>query len=60
MEHGGPKNKSQQDRIRQKVGAKRKEQLQEVRRILQAWKSGRDATASMRAIADVFEKGGVI
>ena len=58
MDHGGPKNKSQKDRIRQKVGAKRKEQLQEVRRILQGWKSGRDATASMQAIADVFDEGG--
>lgn len=58
MEHGGPKQKSERDRIRQQRGAVRKEQIRTIRRIVKAWNDGADAAASMAEIDQLFRREG--
>lgn len=54
IEHGGPKQKSERDRIRQQRGAERKEQIRAIRRIVAAWKDGQAAEDAMRAVDDAL------
>jgi hypothetical protein len=58
MEHGGPKQKSERDRIRQQRGAARKEQIRAIRRIVKAWTDGADAAASMAEIGRILRSEG--
>lgn len=54
MEHGTPTQKSDRDRIRQKRGSERKEQMREIRKITAAWKDGRPAESAMQSISDIL------
>ncbi|MBB2841437.1 UNVERIFIED_ORG: hypothetical protein GGE64_005220 [Rhizobium etli] len=56
MDHGGPKQKSDRDRIRQKRGAANKEIAKAARRAVKALGDGADAAACMATIVDVVKK----
>ncbi|MDO3434358.1 hypothetical protein QWJ46_16885 [Rhizobium sp. CBN3] len=56
MDHGGPKQKSDRDRIRQKRGAANKEIAKAARRLVKAWFDGAHGVTCIAALADAVKK----
>ena len=56
MEHGGPTQKSDRDRIRQKRGAANKEIAKAARRAVKAWLDGAPGVTCIASLADVVKK----
>ncbi len=58
MEHGTPTEKSERDRIRQRRGAQRKQQMRDIRKSVASWKSGRNADLVLAEIAATLNRRG--
>ena len=56
MDHGGPTQKSDRDRIRQKRGAANKEIAKVARRLVKALGDGADPADCMTALSAVVKK----